>query len=221
MLASVGADRQRLLGIFVKEPVAGRVKTRLCPPLQAKEASKLYEVAMRETVERFVAGPVPVILFYAGDENYFRKTFPGVPLWPQHPGDLGERMEEALALLHEAGCQAAALIGSDSPDLPLDQVEKAYIALLEHDAVTIPASDGGYVLVGTSRPCPEIFIEIPWSSDAVLPLTRQRAAQASIDYCEIGGWEDIDDQVSLQSLVKRSPASATARYVRENLSHCL
>ena len=80
MLASVGADRQRLLGIFVKEPVAGRVKTRLCPPLQAEEASELYEVAMRETVERFVAGPVPVILFCVGDEKYFRKTFPGVPL---------------------------------------------------------------------------------------------------------------------------------------------
>ncbi len=221
MLAAVGADRQRLLGIFVKEPVAGKVKTRLCPPLQPEESAGLYQVALQETVERFVNGPIPVVLFYAGAERFFRETFPGIPLWPQHSGDLGQRMNEALALLLETGCRAAALIGSDSPDLPVDQVEKAYSALADHDVVTIPAGDGGYVLIGAARRCPGIFADIPWSTDEVLPLTRQRAVQAAIHYCEVGGWEDIDDQASLQALVERSPASATARHVRENLSHCL
>ncbi len=220
-LSAVGANHQRLLGIFVKEPIAGKVKTRLCPPLQPEESAELYRIAMQESIGRFVAGPVPVVLFYAGSEDYFREAFPAVPLWPQHPGDLGQRMDEALRLLLETGCRAAALIGSDSPDLPVEQVADAFDALAERDAVTIPAGDGGYVLVGTSRPCPEIFADIPWSTGEVLTLTRQRAAQASIDYYEVGGWDDIDDLASLQALLKRSPGSLTACFVKEKLTHCL
>ena len=221
MLAANGPVADRLLGIFVKEPVAGRVKTRLCPPLLPEESAALYAVAMRETIERFCAAGFAVVLFHAGSAGYFEDAFPDLPLWPQHAGDLGQRMDEALTLLLATGCRAAALIGSDSPDLPVEQVESAFTALAEHDAVTIPAGDGGYVLIGTSRPCPELFKGIPWSTDSVSALTRTRAGESGICYSQVGGWDDVDDRQSLAALVARSPQSATARYICEKLPHGL
>lgn len=212
---------RRLLGIFVKEPVAGRVKTRLCPPLQPKESARLYEIAMRETIDRFSAADVPVVLFYAGSDSYFQKKFPSLPLWPQSGDDLGARMNQALTQLLTCGCDAAVLIGSDSPDLPERQVSEAFAALQSHDAVVVPAADGGYVLVGVSTPCPELFRDIPWSTGHVLAMTRQRSIQHGIAFREIGGWQDIDDSASLKALVQRSPQTATARFVRDNLQHCL
>jgi rSAM/selenodomain-associated transferase 1 len=221
-MLSVGESApEQLLGIFVKEPLVGKVKTRLCPPLQPAEATELYEVALRETVERFTAGTVPVVLFYAGSAEYFQKNFPDLPLWPQTDGDLGQRMTEALSLLLTAGCQAAGLIGSDSPDLPVEQVDAAFSALAGHDVVTVPADDGGYVMIGSSRFCPEVFQGIDWSTGAVSAQTRQRAEQNSISFCEVGGWTDIDDHASLLALLKRTPTSATAHFVREKLQYCL
>lgn len=212
---------KRLLGIMVKEPVAGRVKTRLSPPLTPDEAARLYTVAMQETIERFAAGAVPVVLFYDGSTEYFRQKSGALPLLPQVDGDLGQRMAAALSALLATGCKAAALIGSDCPDLPIEQVETAFAALATHDLVTIPAGDGGYVLVGQSRPCPEIFQEIPWSSHEVLHRTRLRAEQFAFSYCERGRWADIDDHQALIALTNRSPQSATASFIRRNLSHHL
>jgi len=221
MLAENGAESGPLLGIFVKEPIAGQVKTRLSPPLLPEEAAQLYDVATRETVSRFVAAGIRVVLFYAGRRDYFAKNYPGLPLVVQVDGDLGDRMTQALSALLATGSVAAALIGSDSPDLPITQVLAAFDLLAEHDAVTVPADDGGYVLVGWSRPCPGIFRDISWSSATVLAETRQRVAQDKISYTETGGWTDVDDFKTLLEFLRRSPDSATARFVQGNLAHHL
>lgn len=207
-----------LVGIMVKEPLAGQVKTRLCPPLTPEEAARLYAVMMQETVQRLAAGPIPVVLFYAGSAAYFEKLFPGLPLWPQASGDLGQRLNEAMDHLLATGCRSAALIGSDSPDLPLAQVDAAFAALVANDVVTIPAGDGGYVLVGCSRPCAPLFEGIAWSTAAVLEQTRRQAEQQGLRYAEIGGWGDIDDIAALRDLLQRAPETATARFARLELA---
>ena len=206
----------RALGIFAKEPVAGRVKTRLCPPLTFAQAAQLYRVSLLETVSVMAGAGFDPVVFYAGDEAFFRRSFPGVRLITQGEGDLGERMERALeTLLGE--CAAAVLIGSDSPDLPPSHLKTAFAALAETDFVTAPSRDGGYVLVGERRHHPELFREIPWSTDAVLETTRRRAIEKSVSYAEVTGWDDVDDLVSLKRLLQRSPSSATSRYARKIL----
>ena len=201
-----------VLGIFAKEPIAGRVKTRLCPPLSAAEAAGLYRRSLEETVAAMTGAGFELALFFAGGIEYFRRSFPGLRLIPQGEGDLGSRMERALSSLLSDGCDVAALIGSDTPDLPVVLVKEAFAALREADVVVSPARDGGYVLIGERRHVPELFRDIPWSSADVLEATRQRAAEAAVEVREVGGWEDIDDIISLRRLVQRSPASATARY---------
>jgi hypothetical protein len=163
-------------------------------------------------------GRFDLVLFHAGEADFFRSAFPGARLLPQGEGDLGERMERALRTLLAGGCEAAALIGSDTPDLPIALVEAAFTALREIDVVVTPARDGGYVLVGERRHVPELFRNIPWSTAGVLAATRQRVADLSIDYREVGGWEDVDDLPSLRRLLARSPDSAAARHAARLLT---
>lgn len=204
----------RALGIFAKQPLPGAVKTRLCPPLSPAEAAEFYRVCLEETVERLTRGPFTPVLFYAGDAEYFRRSFADLTLCPQGEGDLGTRMERALQTLLAAGCRGAVLVGSDSPDLPLALLEAAFAALEQAEAVLAPAGDGGYVLIGERRHHPELFRNISWSSDQVLTQTRQAARAAGVSLTELPGWEDVDDLASLRALLVRSPESATARYAR-------
>lgn len=201
---------RNVLGIFAKEPGAGKVKTRLCPPLTPTQASRLYQVFLQETVSAMRAGRFDLVLFYSGDESFFRTAVPDLPRVPQGEGSLGVRMCRALNRLLEGG-GTAGLIGTDSPDLPLALVERAFFALRRADFVTIPSADGGYVLVGERRHRPEMFRDIPWSSGAVLGATRRRAAERGFSYIEVGRWEDVDDLPSLERFLARSPHSATAR----------
>ena len=203
---------RQVVGIFAKEPVAGKVKTRLCPPLSPSQAAALSGIAIEETVVAMRGAPLELVLFYTGSRDYFAEAFPGLTLIAQGEGDLGARMGRALEGLLADGFGTAALLGADSPDLPPARVAAAFAALTEAEAVTVPASDGGYVLIAERRHRPELFADIPWSSAEVLTRTRQRAAAAGIVYRELPGWEDVDDWPSLCRLCRRSPASRTARY---------
>lgn len=208
------------LGVFAKQPIPGEVKTRLCPPLTALEAAEMYLCLQRETITSMMSAGFPVVVFYAGKADYFASEFPGLPLVSQGSGGLGERMERALKLLLEQS-EAAALIGTDSPDLPPALIQEAFAALAEDTFVTIPAQDGGYVLVGESHHEPRMFQEIPWSTNKVLANTRSRAQQLGISYQEVGHWEDVDDWSSLQNLLLRSPQSVSAGLVRSRWLHLL
>jgi uncharacterized protein len=210
---------QRVLGIMAKEPRAGSVKTRLCPPLTPEEAAALYSVSLGETVARMRRGGWQTVIFYAGARRYFDEQFPGVHLVQQHGSDLGERMANALGGLLAAGARSAVLIGSDSPDLPLAHLDQAFERLEQCPAVVAPAADGGYILIGESHHCPELFSEIAWSSAQVLRQTRLRAAAVAIRLGEVAPWEDLDDTAALQRLLQRSPTTPTARFIQTQLAH--
>jgi len=210
-LSDTGENRSEIIGVFAKEPVPGEVKTRLCPPLTPVQAAELYRAALMETVDTLRTTRRPLVLFFAGGKEFFQTAFPDLPLVPQADGNLGRRMAAALESLLGAGFRTAALVGSDSPDLPASLVKEAFEVLRTAEAAVIPARDGGYVLVGESRHSPALFRDIPWSGPRVLEITRGRATEAGIDFREIGEWEDFDDQASLRRLCVRSPRSATAR----------
>jgi rSAM/selenodomain-associated transferase 1 len=205
------------LGVFAKEPLPGRVKTRLCPPLTTEDAARLYRTSLEETLAVMAGVPAELTLFYDGGGAFFRKHFPGLRLVHQGEGDLGARLDRALNRLLAGGAGAAALIGSDSPDLPPSLVAAAFTALRDDDLAVIPAADGGYVLIGARACQPEIFRNIPWSTAQVWPLTRQKAARLGLRCRVVGHWEDMDDVAALQRLIRRSPASRTARLARQLL----
>lgn len=204
-----------ILGIFAKEPQAGEVKTRLCPPLTFAEAAIVHHLLLRQTVAALA--PWRPLIFYSGKIDYFRANFPGVDLIAQSAGDLGERMAQALRTLHARGGERALLVGSDAPDLPLSLLAAAMATLENAEVVTIPARDGGYVLIGERGHHPPLFQGIPWSTEAVLSGTRAICAAQKWTYAEIGTWEDVDNAADLLRLIKRAPTLEVSSYAAEIL----
>jgi hypothetical protein len=210
-----------IIALFAKQPIPGQVKTRLTPPLSPDQACRLYQVALQEMVERFLAAGLPLVLCYAGRCDWFSKAFPGLPLFEQVGDGLGVRMSNAVQALFAAGAGPVLLAGSDSPDLPLSLVDEALVQLQTRDVVTVPCRDGGYAMVGLRRPTTELFAEIPWSTSRVLEATRQQSQFLGLTYYETAYWHDIDELADLQQLVARSPESQTARHVVTELSKLL
>lgn len=205
------------LGIFAKQPIPGRVKTRLCPPLSPDLAARLYHCCLQETVHLAGLGDWRTVLFYQGQRLFFRQSFPDLPLEEQTGCDLGQRLIHAFASRFAAGAQKVVIIGSDSPDLPTALIRQAFEALQDHDMVLAPAGDGGYVLIGLRQPAPGLFKDIPWSTDEVLTTTRKRMLEMQLTCLELPGWYDVDDVASLRQLMQRSPNSVTAQLAAQLL----
>ena len=184
------------IAVFARAPIPGEAKTRLVPTLGEEGAARLHAALVRRALEVAVASGVgPVELWCAPDaaHPFFRDCAAefGVALRVQRGSDLGERMRAAFeAALGENA--ALVLIGSDCPALTPEAVREAAQALRGHDAVLAPAEDGGYVLVGLSRPQPGIFTGMAWGGAAVMAQTRERLARAGATWKELGTFWDID-----------------------------
>lgn len=112
----------------------------------------------------------PVTVAYTGEslEQFAQWLGPALEYERQTDGGLGERL---AAFAQRA---PVVLLGSDTPDLSEHHVADAIAALATHDVVIGPAQDGGYYLIGMRKPLPEIFTEIAWGTDQVLPETLRR-----------------------------------------------
>ena len=107
---------------------------------------------------------------------------------------LGQRMRAALEdLLDARRCEAALLVGSDIPLLSVTTLIEARDAALSQDGVVLgPADDGGYYLIGMSRPHADVFEGIEWSTPGVLAGTLRAAEQRGIKTRLVRGAYDID-----------------------------
>jgi rSAM/selenodomain-associated transferase 1 len=197
------------IAVFSKAPIAGQTKTRLIPMLGAEGAARLQRALLRRALATaFGAGLGPVSLWCAPDcthaeFRYCREEF-GVQLLPQWGADLGMRMFRAVTELCVR--RHLLLIGTDCPALTSGELRTAAKALTEgNDAVLIPAEDGGYVLIGLRRPVIEPFADIPWGSENVLSITRERLRRAGLTWQELPSSWDVDRPEDLERLLASEP----------------
>lgn len=190
--------------VFAKAPLPGLAKTRLIPALGADGAAALAARMLRHTLaQAAAAGLGPVELCAMPDASHpllqAAATARGATLAAQGPGDLGERMHRALAR-HLAGPGPALLIGTDAPALDAAMLRQAARALTDHDAVFVPALDGGYALVGLRRADARCFAGMTWSHARVMADTRQRLRAAGLRWAELAPVADIDEPADLAHL---------------------
>lgn len=194
-----------VLIVFAKAPVAGLAKTRLTPALGADGAAALAERLMAHAVAvGMSAGFAEVELCATPDASHpsfvrLAAEHAGLRLGVQGDGDLGARMHRALAR-RLADHPRALLIGTDAPALGAAVLECAAQALADHDAVFVPALDGGYALVGLTRARAELFGDMAWSTPGVMAETRMRARRAGLRWCELPAVADIDEPADLVHL---------------------
>lgn len=190
--------------VMAKAPQPGYAKTRLIPALGADAAAALAERLLDHAVAQALAAALgPVELCCAPDARhpafarYARQA--RLDLSQQSGGDLGARMAAAFArVLAQHG--RALLIGTDAPALDAAMLRHAAQALDRHDAVVVPARDGGYALIGLARPAPQLFDAMPWSTPAVMARTRARLAAAALRHTELPAVADIDVEADLMHL---------------------
>jgi rSAM/selenodomain-associated transferase 1 len=111
-------------------------------------------------------------------------------------------VRDSFETLFARGYRQVLLIGTDIPTLPLDHLKQALSLLENHDLVLGPALDGGYYLIGLKRTIPELFADIPWSTDQVLRLTQEKAVSLGLSTASIDPWRDVDTLDDLQALIE-------------------
>lgn len=162
--------------IFAKAPVPGEVKTRLIPVLGADGAARLAAQMLEQTLEAAAAaavGPVELCTDVPVDPPQ-RPDIATPVLSLQGDGDLGERLSRAAKRIVEEAGEPLLMIGSDCPELDGGRLRAAAAALDDHDAVILPAADGGYVLLGLKRFDTSLFNDIAWSTNQVAAETIGR-----------------------------------------------
>jgi uncharacterized protein len=205
---STKARRTVAVAIICKTPRPGHSKTRLSPPLRPEECATISACFIQDlsSTVAHVAGSGRAdgyaVYTPAGTEAALRALLPaGFGLVLQGDGDLGARLDKGVRDLLAAGHAGAILINSDSPTLPHAILDAAVEAVLSGDNVVLsPALDGGYTLIGLSKPHSHLFADIPWSTDVVYELTLQRAREIDVPVVTLDGWYDVDDGASYAML---------------------
>ena len=194
------------LGLFAKWPDAGRVKTRLARETSPEFAAAIARTFLLDTLEllRELAGCDQFVAYDPPDSQpkfaeLVRGRTPQILLEAQSAGDLGTRLETFCQRRFDDGYEAAILIGSDSPNLPVNILRDAIRLLQTNDAVVGPTIDGGYYLIGIRRMLP-IFAGIAWSTDRVFPQTIERLIAANVPYAVLPQWYDVDTLADLRFL---------------------
>lgn len=190
--------------VFAKAPVAGLAKTRLAPALGASGAAALAERMLHHALaQAAAAGLGSVELCAAPDATHpalqAAAAAHGAELTEQGNGDLGQRMHRAFARCLRRH-DRALLIGTDAPSLDAGVLRRAAQALLDHDAVFVPALDGGYALVGLRQADPRWFDGMRWSHARVMDDTRDRLRAARVRWVELPAVADIDEPADLVHL---------------------
>lgn len=190
--------------LFARNPVPGRVKTRLQPHLSPDQAAALYTAFVLDSVallrgcgaqRRIVAGADVDGL--AGLRSLLDPSEEdGLEFVAQEGVDLGMRMEHALDSAFDTGAERAVILGTDAPSLPLTTIDDALARLAEADVVLGPSVDGGYYLVGVTAQAfddaaPGLFRGIAWSTGSVLAQSVEALA-TSLSLALLPAWYDVD-----------------------------
>jgi hypothetical protein len=220
-----GLEKICALAVMAKAPRAGKVKTRLQPPLSAEEAAALNVCFLRDTAENIGAvaseGGAQGLICYTpmGDEAAFDGLLPeGFALIAQRGDGFGERLLNAAEDILSCGFGAVCLIDSDSPTLPSSALRAAVTELARpgERAVVGPSEDGGYYLIGMKRVESRVFERISWSTLHVYAETAERVQEAGLELVELPKWYDVDDAAMLAVLERELLNGERPEFATEN-----
>ena len=198
-----------VVALFVRVPVPGRVKTRLASHFGADAACTLYRAMVADILSNITACSYPIYLFHDGKdgselpEGWIAASSRVIP---QEGDSIGARMAAAFERCFADGIDQVVLVGSDIPGLDNRLICEASKSLESHDVAIAPAADGGYCLIAAKRGNykPDVFRDVPWSSDQVLRATLERCRNGNLAVGLLKTLQDIDTIEDLKAYCRES-----------------
>lgn len=190
--------------MLAKEPVAGRVKTRLCPPLTPAGAAAVAAAALEDTLDVVRALPVARRVLVL-DGAYAAADFAVVP---QRGGPMPDRLAAAF---DDAGQGPTLLIGMDTPQLTTALLETACRELAVATAVLGHASDGGWWALGLQQPDGFLLADVPTSRDDTGALQLAALRNAGLDVTLLPELRDVDTIADARAVASLAPSGRFAR----------
>ncbi|MCP4050410.1 MAG: glycosyltransferase [bacterium] len=179
-----------MIVVFAKQPVAGKVKTRLAKKTGSDNALKVYNYLLNHTKDTVSDSGFDYVMHY---DNL------------QKGSSLGERLSHAFDL-YKNNC-AVIFIGTDFPFITIELIIKAVDRLKLNDVVIGPSLDGGYYLIGLKEKR-DLFEGIDWSTENVLEQTIAKVSNHK--YYLLPEYYDIDTFNDLKKYVADYPESGLA-----------
>ncbi|RYU93337.1 TIGR04282 family arsenosugar biosynthesis glycosyltransferase [Emticicia agri] len=184
---------QKAIIVFVRNPVLGKVKTRLAKGIGDVQALQVYTSLLKKTHKVIKDTDAEKFVFYADginnndlwENDLFHKV-------QQTGNDLGERMYNAFTYLFDKGYSKVLIIGSDCPALETEIVEEAFLTLNSAEVVIGPTFDGGYYLLGLKKAFACLFTNKQWSTETVYQDTMQNISELNLSYAVLKQLSDID-----------------------------
>jgi uncharacterized protein len=208
---SEAASLAAQLLVIAKEPVPGRVKTRLTPPFTPAEAAMLAEAALTDTLAAVADTPVARrVLALEGIAGDWLPA--GFDVIPQRGDGLDERLAAAFAEAHSAVPLPMVLIGMDTPQVTSGLLAAAAgtLACGEADAVFGPAADGGFWLLGLRRPDRSLLAGVPMSRTDTGRRQLDRLTAAGLRVAMMPELTDVDTVTEAELVASQVPGSAFA-----------
>ena len=205
--------------VVAKAPGSGRSKTRLVPPLSPEQAAALNVALLLDTLDacRAEVDDTRILHTSADEVPELARLAPGTSLVLQE----GRGLADALRLgveRHVAG-GPVAIVSSDLPGIPPGSTALAFGSVADGADVALgPALDGGYWMIAMREAHEAPFRDIPWSTPAVLAVTRRRCEEAGLTVAELPPWRDVDTLVDLAFLLRDRdglPAPRTVALLHE------
>ena len=208
MSSTSGGMKQRpTVLVFVKHPEPGRVKTRLAETIGPERAAALYRQWIRIVLEQLqpLRPAIRLVGYFDGTGHEVFRDWHALTdeWWPQPAGDLGNRLRAGFASALDSGGPVVA-VGTDCLEIGAQLVLDAFETLSKKNVVLGPTPDGGYYLVGTAAPRPELFHSVRWSSPFTLTDHFRNCREQGWSIALLPRHHDIDTWDDWQAYLARS-----------------
>ena len=186
--------------IFVKNPIAGQVKTRVAASVGHAKAVEVYQYLLAYT-QRITQSLHPNVRLNVYYGDFINETDPWeggfYQKFLQKGNDLGQRMKNAFEEQFALGATKVVIVGSDCLEISALHIQDAFEALNGSSVVIGPAQDGGYYLIGMDERLDFVFENKPWSEPDLFRQTVAELETKKISYqcleilSDIDTWEDF------------------------------
>jgi uncharacterized protein len=206
--------------VIAKEPVPGRVKTRLTPPFTPGQAAALAEAALGDTLAA-VADTTVARRVLALDGMPGPWLPPGFDVIGQRGASLDERIAWALADARVTLPLPVVLIGMDTPQVTPGLLAAAVEPLVSRtaDATFGMAEDGGFWLLGLREVDPGLILGVPMSRPDTGAWQLARLERAGLRVRMLPELTDVDTVAEAELIAAMTPGSRFAACMSRMRDH--